>query len=219
MHQSISSVSFLRLASILPNVLLNGWNSVVGFVVNTAQPTFAVSGGAITAVSSAFKSKALTQEEVNEEERKCLEGMGVGLDVRDELSKQMLKQVFAESTTGGNDEARLCLKSIEGTSWYACENLEDCVSNLAAVWEQRVERGGQRLRVNVVLPEEDDMVGDKGMEYFERCWEGTKPGSGIDVRIVKLEGTDHDTTTSPAEVYIGRMFEELRSGTTRVEFE
>ena len=212
-HQSISSVSGVVLASKLPNVLLNGWNSIVGFVMNTAQPAFSVSGGAITAVKSVFKSKVLTEEEVNEEERKCMEGLGISSDVRDELDKLMFKHMFAENTAGGNDEARMCMKSTKGTSWYACEDYEECIRNLAMVWEKRVHDGSEKLKVNVVLPEEDDLVGHKGMEYFERCWGHDRCGSGIEVRIVKMKGTDHDTTASPTEDYLPKMLQELRSGT------
>jgi len=66
----------------------------------------------------------------------------------------------------------------------------------------------------VVLPEEDDMVGNKGMKYFETCWGEDRIGEGMDVKIVKLIGTDHDTTSSPTEGYLHEMFEELKSRPT-----
>lgn len=209
-HQSHSSVSMLKLASLLPDGLLNHWNKLTGFVINNAQPAFAVSGGAITAVSDAFHSKAASREDEEEMARKSFQGYGIPLDLKDEMDKLTFKFAFRENTRGANDEARMCLKSIPGTSYAACEDYELCVSCLAAVWAKNVKEGGPKLRISVILPEDDALVGEKGMKYFENCWAKEKCGDGIEVEITKLEGTDHDTTASPTEGAVGRMFAEVK---------
>jgi hypothetical protein len=58
---------------------------------------------------------------------------------------------------------------VGGIEWGACENYEESVRTLAEAWEKRVAEGGKALRVDIVLPEDDAMVGDKGMKYFEDC--------------------------------------------------
>ena len=185
----------------------------MGFIINTAQPAFAVSGGSITAVTSAFKKPIVaTEEEVEEEERRCFDGYGVDLAVKEEIDKLVFKYAFAENSTGANDEARLCLKSIAGTHWDMCENYEEYISKLAKVWDKRVQDGAKPLKVNVVLPEEDAMVGEKGMRYFEACWAQEKCGTGIEVRIEKTKETDHDSTANAQEGYLGRMFQALKEG-------
>ena len=205
-HQSHSSVSFLTLASMLPDPVLNYWNKVIGFVMNTAQPTFAVSGGAFTLVTSPFKSKVATEKQKEEEARKCLAGYGLPLDVRDEVDKVVFKYAFAENSAGANDEARLCLRSVKGVSWGACEDYEEFLRTLATAWDKRVAEGGKPLRVDIHFPEEDLMVGDKGMKYFEECWRKENLGEGMKVECTRWKGTDHDTTASASNEAIGKMF-------------
>jgi hypothetical protein len=200
----------LQLASMLPNTLLNHWNKLTGFILNTAQPSFAVSGGAITAVTSALKPKAVTEEKKKEEVKKCLEGFGMSLQLKAEVDKLMFKYAFEEDTKGANDEARLCLKSVPGTDWDACEDYEKCVRNFAEVWGKKVKEGGPNMKVNIVLPEEDMMVGEKGMRYFEHCWREENRGEGIEVEILKLKGTNHDSTANAGEGAIEKMISELK---------
>lgn len=202
------------LASILPNPLLNYWNKLIHFIVVQAQPTFAVSGSSFTLVTSAFKNKVATAQHREQESRKCLEGYGVPIEVKDELDKTIFKFVFAENTVGGNDEARLCLKSVAGTTWDACEDYEECVKTLAETWEKRVEEGGSKLRVDIFLPEEDVMVGKKGMNYFEECWGGERRGKGIKVETVRWDGTDHESVMSLTQGAVGRMLSILKGSRT-----
>jgi hypothetical protein len=204
-HQSHSSVSFLTLASRLPTTLLNHWNKIMSFVVNTVQPTFAVSGGAFTLATSAFKDKVAAKKQKEEEASKCLNGYGWPLDVKEEVDKAVFKYGFAENSIGANDEARLCLKSVSGVSWDACDDYEKCVKDLAEAWDKRVSEGGKPLRVDIFLPEEDMMVGNKGMTYFENCWKEENCGKGMKVQCVRLKGTDHETTTNASNEGIGKM--------------
>ena len=61
-----------------------------------------------------------------------------------------------------------------------------------------------------MLPEEDAMVGKKGMQYFEDCWESEAAGPGIAVNCVRVKGTNHDSTTHPANEVVAKMFERAR---------
>jgi hypothetical protein len=208
-HQSHSSVSFLTLASMLPNAVLDHWNKVMHFATR-AQPTFAVSGGAFTLVTSAFKNKAASEKQKEEEAKKCLAGYGFAKDVKGEVDKALFKYAFAENSEGLNDEARLCLRSVSGVSWGACEDYDECVRNLAATWDKRVEEGGEPLRVDIHLPEEDIMVGVKGMKYFEECWRDENRGKGMKVEISTWEGTDHDTTVSASSEAVAKMLSTVK---------
>jgi pimeloyl-ACP methyl ester carboxylesterase len=200
-HQSHTSVSFLVLASMLPDPMLNLWDNIIKFAIKSASPAFAASGGAIAVVTDKFKSKETKEKETEE----CEEGYGISLELKKEVDRLLFKYAFAEYTKGVNDEGRLCLKSTKGTEWYACEDYHDCVRNLAEVWERRVEQGGPELRVNIVLPEDDIMVGEKGMRYFEDCWKIERRGKGIDVECVRIDGTDHESTAHPANEVMGKM--------------
>lgn len=179
-------------------------------MINDAQPAFAGSSGVITSVASSFQTKPKSPKKEKEVARKCLQGFGISKELKDEVDKLSFKYSFEENTKGANEEARLCLKSIPGTGWDACEDYDQCVQNLARYWGSRVEDGEPKLLVSIVLPEEDMMVGEKGKEYFQTRWSKEICGQGINVEVLTLEGTDHETTSLPSEGAIGRMFCEVQ---------
>jgi hypothetical protein len=130
-----------------------------------------------------------------EEERKCEEGYGMRFSVKKKVEKMMRKYIFEENTKGANDEARLCLKSIEGCGWDACEDHPEFVKNLKQSWEEKTNGEGEKenLQVKIVFAEEDALIGRKEMEYLRECWTQEKCGRGIEVECVQTEETDHDS--------------------------
>jgi hypothetical protein len=212
-HQSITGVSFLNAAAILPNGLLNYWNNITGFIINTAAPTIGASSGAISSVTGMFKSKAKSQEENEEKEGRCMNGLGIGSKETSELSRFTMKCAFAEETSGANDEARLCLKSVEGQcGWGAADDYPTLVGDVRKVWEERVEGGTEKLKLVVVFAEDDAMIGVKGKKYFEECWKQEKCGSGIVMNIVQAQGTDHDGVIDTMGSTMRTLFEKVKKG-------
>jgi hypothetical protein len=209
------------LASALPNPLLNHWSSIIKFFASEAQPAFAASGGVfesirsagngIMSIFSASKGKERAKEKKAEEEKKCLECYGVSYAVEYEIVKQNVDWAFAEDTSGGNDEARMCLRSTAGTEWGACEDYEACIKLLAGMWEERVKEGGKPLMVNIVLPEEDILVGKKGMRYFEECWGKERCGSAIEVEVQRVDGANHDSTIGMMTGEMGKLFARVKA--------
>lgn len=198
-HQDLSSTTFLQIASILPDSVLNHWSPVVNFIVNNATPTIASSGGAFTACRSSFFAPGITAATQREAvEQSYREGYGVSIETKKEMESLLLKWAFLEDTQGINDEARLCLKKTEDCSWGACEDYQEMVKSLVEMWTQRVE-GNQSaiLEVKIHLAEEDMMIGEKGKEYFRKCWTSENWIAGIKVTCEQLEGTDHDTVLDP----------------------
>jgi hypothetical protein len=100
----------------------------------------------------------------------------------------------------------LCLKSTDGCGWFACEDYPEFVKDLRESWEKRVDENGRKLRVRIVLPEEDALIGEKGKEYFKECWAQEKCGRGIEVECADIKGTDHDNVTSPENGALGPIF-------------
>jgi hypothetical protein len=191
----------------LPNSLLNHWDDVMSLVVNKASPAFGASSGAILGFSRVFGwGKKIDGEE---EERKCKEHFGMELSVKKEVERLVFKYAFEENTKGVNDEARLCLKSTEGTGWDAAESYPDLVANLKAVWEEKVRNGSAKLKVKIVLAEEDMMTGVKGMKYFEDCWMQEKCGDGIEVECAEVKGTDHESVLDASKGVLGEIFAPL----------
>ena len=183
--------------------MLNYWDSIVGLIANQVSPTLASSSGGVTALAgflSGKKDENEAKRRGEEEERKCEEAYGMSLRVKRELEKMMRKYIFEENTKGANDEARLCLKSTEGCGWDACQDLPAFLEDLKRSWEEKTAGEGGRtgkLRVKILLAEQDALIGKKGMEYVKECWTQEKCGRGIDVACVQTEGTDHDSIVNP----------------------
>jgi len=216
-HQSHTSVSFLVAAANLPNPLMNYWNDINGLVWNSASPSFASSSGALSALSGWFSStstKAEKGQKESEREEEIRGAYGMSGAVKSEVERLTGKYVFEESTRGVNDEARLCLKSTVGTDWLACEDYVEYVEELKEFWEKKVAgKGGEaKLRVKIVLAEDDLMVGEKGKKYFQDVWTQEKCGQGIDVQCLQLEKTDHDSVTSADKGYLKEMFAAATEG-------
>jgi hypothetical protein len=144
-----------------------------------------------------------------EEERKCREHFGMELSVKKEVERLVFKYAFEENTKGVNDEARLCLKSAEGTGWDAAESYPELVGNLKVVWEEKARNGSAKLKVKIVFAEEDVMIGVKGRKYFEDCWMQEKCGDGIEVECEEAKGTDHESVLDLSKGVLGEIFAPL----------
>jgi hypothetical protein len=190
----------------LPNSLLNHWDDIIALMINKASPAFGASSGAIAGFTRMFGLGKKIDEK--EEERKCREHFGMELSVKKEVERLVFKYAFEENTKGANDEARLCLKSTEGTGWDAAESYPDLVANLKAVWE-KVRNGSAKLKVKIVFAEEDAMIGVKGKKYFEDCWMQEKCGDGIEVECGEVKGTDHDSVLDLSKGILGDIFATL----------
>ena len=178
--------------------------------MNRISPSIGVSSGALGSLTGLFKSATVEKGKEEEAERKCREAYGMTGEVRKELEKATMKYGFAENRKGGNDEARLCLKSTDGCGWLACEDCPEFVRCTKEKWEDLVDGGRGKLRVRIVLPEEDIMVGEKGKAYFKECWSQEKCGRGVEVECVEIKGTDHDNVTSPESGVMGPLFSAAR---------
>lgn len=123
------------------------------------------------------------------------ETYGTSEAVGKELASLVSKFFFAEDTTAGNEDAKLCLKKGGKGSWGCCEDYEGFVRSV-------VGREGERrgtvseegvLRVRAFFAESDALIGKGGQEYFDRCWrqEGVEGWVRYEGRM--LPGTDHDS--------------------------
>lgn len=160
------------------------------------MPSFATSGTVFAAASNIVKGRrTLDEKEETEENLKDIEAYGVNTETNRARFQLCSRWASEENNAGGNDEARLCLKTVDGEcSWGVCEDYREYVLNLAKIWEERVaESQEQKLRVRSVFAEDDFMIGVRGKKYFEETWDG-RCGSGILFESSFVPGTDHDGT-------------------------
>ncbi|CAL3966310.1 unnamed protein product [Diplocarpon coronariae] len=215
-HQSISGEFGLKAAAFIPNKALDYWNNLAGSIVTKGAPAINYSAGALTATTNilrGFKDNENSKQQEAQRERDCKERFGTGQDVKAELLATANTFFWEEETSGGNDEARLCLKSVPGTSWDRCEVYPTFVRGLNFDWEKRANECGQKLRIRVVFGEgADSMVGYKGMKYFMNCFRQEKLGSGIEVEERIHMGADHDTVVDPSFDSMKHLYDRVKEG-------
>ena len=175
-------------------------------MINSAAPAFGASSGVLSSFTNIFTAKEEAGG-VLEREKTCKEILGINLQDKDSLEKLIMKYAFAETNTGANDEARLCLKSVANScSWLACDDYPTLFHDLTQTWNEKVGKGEKALQLKVFFAEEDMMIGVMGKKYFEDCWKREEGGKGIVVEFVETRGTDHDGVLDPVRGFIGEMF-------------
>ncbi|KAK3701694.1 hypothetical protein LTR37_015347 [Vermiconidia calcicola] len=186
-HYEHSNATLMNLASKVPNGMLDSWNGLNKVINERVVPSVLWSGGMFSAVAGLFQS--------GEDGDRAPPGEKYGTS--DETAKAiealMSKYFFAEGTTAGNEDAKLCLKKDPSASWGVCEDYEEYVRNLVEQESGRAQDGDAKLNVHVFFAESDMMIGMAGERYFERCWRQAGVSDHIEYESTKLPGTDHDS--------------------------
>ncbi|PVH84234.1 hypothetical protein DL98DRAFT_512624 [Cadophora sp. DSE1049] len=215
-HQSISGDTTLKLAAALPDPLINNWNSIIGGIVTMGIPSVQASSTVFGNITNLFKNNQKEARSRESEEKLTRGNYGVSSAVQTEVAKNVGKFLFAENTSGGNDEARFCLKSVPGTSWDRCEVYPTFVLKLKIEWEERAKKDGQKLKLDVVFGEgSDSMIGTTGMKYFKECTKQENCGEGIEVRVSEIAGAGHDTVIDPVFSPMRELLDKVRAGWER----
>lgn len=163
------------------------------------MPALASSGAVFNKTSSVVTSGAFTGS--NPDERKAVEvnrrkieaEYGLSRDFQAEVDAELPRRIFSESTVGANRDALLCLKKGPEGLWGVCDDYEDFIKRL--VERERAETS--KVKVRVFFAAEDSMIGVKGREYMDCCWE-EQDDLDLESRIVA--DTDHDSVLQSIEV-------------------
>lgn len=208
-HPSYSGVPLMRFLEIIPNGMVGHWNQVVkgvlGVLRNVVTPSVASSTVALSSFSGIFASTdGAAKERDNAKYIECF-----GMDIAQEEKVQELgrKYLFEEDTTGGNDEALLCLKKAEPGIWGVCEDYESYLASLSEIWKLRKDSGA--LEIKAIYAEDDMMSGEGGKTYFEGCFSAAKDGYNFTSSTVP--GTSHETVFHPTHGAFQEIFQAVKS--------
>ncbi|CZT18468.1 uncharacterized protein RCC_04313 [Ramularia collo-cygni] len=187
-HSEHSKMAMTTVLSKPPTGMLSSWSNIVGFINQRVAPTASWSGGVLSDVSKLFQAESQATSSRDMQDKYGDEEVGT------EIEKLQSKYMFAESMAGGNDEARLCLKSNGDGLMGVCENYQQYVKELS---EQERERRGQsateaKLQVSIHFAGSDIMIGKGGKDYFENCW-ALASEDVIEVSSTEYPGTNHDS--------------------------
>ena len=200
-HNEHSKVAMLNLAAKLPNGMLDSWNGLVKLINTTISPSLAWSGGALSSVAGIFGSGSTDADGKETSDDALAKLYGTSKEVAKEIQRLTGKFYFAEDTTAGNEDARLCLKMGGTKLWGDCEEYPDFVRALVEREKERrsADANAAGLKIRVFYAESDQMIGKGGQTYFEQCWAQEGVPGPIDYEGRELEGTDHETVFLDAE--------------------
>ncbi|KAE8356357.1 Alpha/Beta hydrolase protein [Aspergillus coremiiformis] len=208
---SHSHVTSMQIAQYLPGKAFDIWNLIPKFLLLKAGPAFASGAAAMSktwnVVSSGSSISVSGRSEAEQEKnrRQIEKDYGLARDVQTEIHFLMLRFMFEENTVGANSEAVQCLRmgaDCEKT-WGKCKDYGVYVRELVDLESGRDRKPGEdRLKVRAYFAETDSMIGKKGQQYVEECWNGNTEGfaSALDFETTTFPGLDHDSLVESAEV-------------------
>lgn len=199
----------MQLARYVPVSAFSVWNLIPQFFVLKAGPALASSGAVVTKASHMVSGVSVSQDasELDKNRQKIEKDYGMPRDLQAKVEKQVFKRMCDESTVGANSEALQCLKKSD-SSWGCCSDYVEFTKELAQMERMRksAETGGsecQPLKIRAYFAEEDAMIGKKGQQFVEECWNGKELGNMQDVfdfESTTVSKSDHDTVVQLVDV-------------------
>ena len=235
-----SEMTLWSTASHLPSPLINGMTSIIRFANITITPAVHFS----SVVAAPFsKTRRDIAEEIPKHERDdlCREYCGTSAAEAAMQSKVRIACVFSENIRGSDHEALLCLKKDVAGSWGPCDDYasfpdllqtkmkehhereegdEDTPNGASATtMKSNISASHDPFVVKVFWAEKDRMIGKKGEEFFDECFQrftgDAQSGEGGHKSYLLYEsevvpGSDHDSVPLPQYGALSRMLEDVQ---------
>lgn len=211
-----SGVKHLQAAGLLPASVIGKFSGLASFVNSSVMPVLGMSSGLSSRVSSSFKSSTSARSVTDGPPAVSSDTIGASsetnvctLDLDDpgvvkELCDLLPTLIFAENIDGAGQDAQLCLRKPRSVPWSTATqpwaDIDDAARRLRGIIAD--DPCSERIwTVDVFHAETDVMVGEKGQNWFDGCWQNDRAGANEDDRIVyrrqAVEGSDHDFVLDP----------------------
>ena len=192
-----SGATLTTIAAKLPTSLLDSFAGLSTFINNKIIPSASWSGGIISSAAALLPSSASTDIPGAETSTSTtpFERYGFDEDTAKLIEKLLSKYRFAESITGVNEEAKLCLRKCDDADWGEAADYSSCIRKIAvseAALGSR-EPNAAKLSVAAFFGGSDNMVGKGGQEYFERCWQSDGVKGKVDFTTSTFPQANHDS--------------------------
>ncbi|CAK3884595.1 Hypothetical predicted protein [Lecanosticta acicola] len=206
-----SNVGLMNAASKLPAGAFSYWSNLNEFISQRVMPASLWSGGLFSSMAGRFQAQPGEADTGDSEDAQ--EKYGVDKKTTGEIEALSGRYAFAEDMSGGNDEARLCVKKLGAGAWADCEDYMDFVGALSRREKERMGEDGaaSRLKVRMHFAESDVLIGKGGQRYFEECWKQDGVAESIDVVSKEWPGSNHDSVLVDSKVGAVRsVLEEIK---------
>jgi hypothetical protein len=231
-HPSHSEVKPMQAIQFLPGPIIGKYASAAKFINHNLTPLTELSGNLAQGVmgrrslQSLFTPAATQPTQMNTYFRapstRSIQGyQGPALDhpeVLKEVRKYVTMFMFAENMDGISADAQIFMKKPSSISWSSpnmiWSDIDFIVPLLSKIIDEdeRLVSDSKRWVIDTFHAEQDEMVGEKGREWFDGCWlQGRSPGSSNSSRIFQqclrrnyeyrseiVRDTDHNFLMDPA---------------------
>jgi hypothetical protein len=212
-HHSHSKMSHLQATQLLPASWIGKFGSLGKFVNQNVIPMVGLSGAFVKGISAPLLRSdpttapvALTVSGTTDSEGSVGISRNVFQDIAlddpnavDDLRNLITKFVFAESVDGVSADTQLFLKRSVPWSTPIVEwkDFDDAVQLLSRIISEdhRLAGSNRVWAIDCFHGEHDQLVGDKGRDWFNAIW---TPSQSYEYRSVVIDGTEHDFLMDPA---------------------
>jgi hypothetical protein len=192
-----SGATLTTIAAKLPTNLLDSYAGLNTFINSKIMPSASWSGGIISSAAALFSFPASTDIPGAETSTSTtpLEQYGFDEDTAKIIEKLSLKYMFAENTTGVNEEMKLCLQKCDDADWGELADYSSCIRNIAVNEAALVSREPNAAKVSVeaFFGGSDIMIAKRGQEYFEQCWQSDGVKGKVNFTTSTFPETNHDS--------------------------
>ncbi|RMZ76939.1 hypothetical protein DV737_g4594, partial [Chaetothyriales sp. CBS 132003] len=226
-----SGVQMLSAASMIPSSVIGHFHSVISFANNHVVEPIGFSSTILTGISkkttSLFSAKEERQRQKAQEDsnRGNLNGRlrkYTGCNDAKELmalNNEISRRVFAEHTSGANDEALVCLRKPGAGPWGVCDSYKGFAEKLderlrGELWTDNDSKG-IKVTIRAFWAEKDALVGKGGEKYLNACFrpftEETKDDAAacLVYRQELWSHTEHDSIVYPHMLALPAALEDM----------
>ncbi|KAM3464806.1 hypothetical protein NHJ6243_002129 [Beauveria neobassiana] len=206
-----SKMTMMQVAQYIPAPAYSLFNGLSRFAARGMLTTVSSSEAVFNAFGMGKRSEAeeravqsWDQENSLKLEREC----GLSTKFQGALQLQTVEHIFSENTAGSSDEARHCARKVAQGSWGKADDYAVFVKEVAE--QERSRRGkttdgvsAAKLKVMAFFAATDNIVGEGGRKYVEKCWQGT-PGEfddAFEFRYKTIAGSGHDELVVAFDVW------------------
>jgi hypothetical protein len=192
-----SGATLATIATKLPTNVLDSWAGLSTFVNSKIIPSASWSGGIISSAAALLSFPASTDNPGAEASTSTtpFERYGFDEDTAKLIENLSLKYQFAESTTGANEELKLCLRRCDDADWGEAADYSSCIRKIAvneAALGSR-EPNTAKVSVEAFFAGSDIMIAKRGQEYFEQCWQSEGVKEKVDFTTSTFPEANHDS--------------------------
>ena len=199
----------MQVVNSLPSSWIGSWHRMANFHVNVIAPLVDAARLGFTGLQSISKwpsgSKSpqeSSSDSVSDPDQKNVAEL-------DQIVQRLITTyLFAEDITGASQEALLCMGKAQG-SWKGIDPVTMQIITAEVLARSNKDPSTAKLRIVLLLAENDEMIGKKGNDYICRCFK-----RGVDEGVIRLDRfdlleSDHNDVLSPHAGFIDEVFEQV----------